>query len=80
MNTIRPAGVDVSMASVTDTKSMPSAANSSRARSRCDVLRANLSKRHTATTWNFPRRASDRIQTTPFGLKLLLLVSQSDAQ
>ena len=38
----------MSMASVTETKSMPREENSSSARKRCEVDRANLSKRHTA--------------------------------
>jgi len=45
VNTMRPAGVVVSIASVTDTKSMPRDENSSSARSRWLVLRANLSNR-----------------------------------
>ena len=43
VKTIFPAGVDVSIASVTETKSMPSAENSSSARRRWLVLGANLS-------------------------------------
>lgn len=58
VNTILPAGVDVSMASERETKSMPSDANSSKARSKCEVDRANLSQRQTATTSNLPRLAS----------------------
>jgi hypothetical protein len=50
VKTILPAGVEVSICSEKETKSMPNALNVSKARSKCETERANLSNRQTHTT------------------------------
>jgi len=50
VKTIFPAGVDVSICSEKDTKSIPRALKVSKARSKCETERANRSNRQTQTT------------------------------
>jgi hypothetical protein len=61
---IFPVGVEVSMLSFRLTKSMPYAANSSKARSKCEVERANLSKHQPNSTQLNPTQLNSEMRDT----------------